>query len=374
MKPATQNLVGLNILRAVAILMMVMAHGVRTQSNFAHLMRQRDQATWLDHSLLWIIDIEPIVSALFLFIAGFSLVLSFQRHTHQVGPWLTRMLKRCAQLYAIAVSFFLAEQGFQWPDFLVSPGILSIIALSLAMTACILVAPQALLGMAVASLAIPALTALLEINHLAITGLNAGAGGILPLLGLGPLGALVGMVYCRWQDNGLVLAFGAALVIAVFALSADTPWIYHYDSMFVFFPGSIWQQWVGTAQALIGPVDPTGITRTARYWNHAAIFAFRTLALLILLTLLFIKLIPQANTRLLRIANYLGSHALSLYILHLVMLAGVEVSGIKPQTGWQTWVLIGIVLGISAGLIRLAQHGWPRLRQAVSGLDPDTAG
>src|SRR5690606_30920556 len=125
-----------------AILMMVMAHAVRTQSNFPTLMRYRDQATLFDHSLLWVIDIEPIVSVLFLFIAGFSLTLSFARHRAPVNAWLTRMLMRCAQLYGIAVVFFLAEQGFQWPDFLVSPGILSIIAVSLAGTAVLLTAPQ----------------------------------------------------------------------------------------------------------------------------------------------------------------------------------------------------------------------------------------
>jgi hypothetical protein len=372
MKTTPGTLVGLNILRASAIFMMVMAHAIRTQSNFPLLMQQRNQASLLDSPLLWIIDIEPIISVLFLFIAGFSLTLSFTHRRQTNQAWLLRMYKRCAQLYGVAVLFFLAEHGFQWPDFLVSPGILSIIAVALALTASCLVCRQPALTLTLSACAVMSLTAVLESQHWAVTGLNAGAGGLFPLLSVGPIGSLVGLAYLRWQDNGLITLFGISLVIAAFSLALDSPWVYRYNSEFIRYSSQLWQQWWISAQALVTPTLE-GTHYVARYWNHAAIFPLRVTALLILVTLLFLKLFSQTKSRSVAALNFLGTHALSVYILHLVLLAGIEVSGLKPSSAWQTWLLIASLLTLSSLTIVTMQRGVPRLRRAVNSLDPDTA-
>jgi hypothetical protein len=169
----------------------------------------------------------------------------------------------------------------------------------------------------------------------------------------------------------LLTCFGASLIVAVFSLAVDSPWVQIYDSQFIRYSQQIWEQWWLSMQALVDPAQE-GRLYIARYWNHAAIFPLRTSVLLILLTLLFIKGFTQARNPVIAALNFLGQHALSVYILHLLLLALVEISGIKPTTGWQTWLLIFALVGLSSLAILIMQRGAPRLRRTINNLDPDT--
>lgn len=378
----TKKLVGLNVLRAIAIFTMVIAHSIRTQSNFSMIFSHREKATLFDQALLFFIDVEPIISAFFLFIAGFSLTLSFSNRCKQSAtstwPWLRGVSKKALSLYLIASVFFIAEHGFQLPDVLVSPGILSIIGLSIGLTAFFLTTskPFWLNGIFVGLVML--ITFVLEQERIQITGLNTGPGGTFPLICLCPLGAILGNIYQRWQDNGLFVALIFCLVVTVFALTINYPWTFTYESVFQRYSFSYVDQISLSLKYLFG-ADQIGYSSyAARYWNHASIFPLRVIGILVFTTFIFIKvfqnipkhwLLQKATSFL----NYLGSHALSLYIIHLLLLAIIEVTGLKTWTGWQTWILVVGLIGLSAALVSIRERkALPFMKRLIDGLDPDT--
>src|SRR3990167_9899684 len=97
-------------------------------------------------------------------------------------------------LYAISVLFFVGDRGAQWPDLLVSSGVLGIIAAGIFSSALGLVSPRPWPLLGALTLAGLGITWMLDSNRWSVTGLNAGAGGILPLLTLAWLGSLTGLV------------------------------------------------------------------------------------------------------------------------------------------------------------------------------------
>lgn len=290
---------------------------------------------------------------MFLFIAGFSLVLSLSHTTESPAAWLARLGKRMGTLYLISVVFALADQGVQWPGVLVSSGVLGIIAIGVFSAGLMLVAPRPWLTLEAATLAGIAVTYILDSNHISIIGLNAGAGGMLPLCVLAYLGALSGMAYQRWQLNGLGLLFGASLLVGIIALLEHSPWITSPVSAMTVYPGDRLQSILHSLQAVVGLYDGPSQTVQVRYWNHGWIFAFRALPILLLGLIVFIAGIRQTNNAALRFLDWMGRQALNLYILHLILLAAVEVSGLKPVAGWQTLLLVATILAMAPFMLRV---------------------
>ncbi|MDX1694441.1 MAG: heparan-alpha-glucosaminide N-acetyltransferase domain-containing protein [Ketobacteraceae bacterium] len=350
-----QKLTGLNIYRAVAIFMMMAAHSIRIQENYPTLATHPESATLFDRFLLLFITIEPIISAMFLFIAGFSLTLSFskmiRKNPARKLPWLQRILGRAAALYGVAVIFFVAEYGFQWPDFLVSAGVLGTIALSIAISAGLLVWGGHAVWLIVATLLCLAVTYGLEANNLTVTGLNAGAGGHLPLVVMGFLGTLYGLAYRRFGDNGLFGGLLLSAVIALLAFVADYPNTFIYRSHFAWYASSLPAQWLESALNLFSRGNDSALVKAA-FWNHSSIYPLRFTFVIVLFMVPAIKLFRRTQHRVIRFLDALGSYGLTIYVFHLVILAGLEVSGIKPQTGWQTLVLIAGLILTGYGAIR----------------------
>jgi hypothetical protein len=292
---------------------------------------------------------------MFLFIAGFSLTLSFSRMMQKAPArkhqWLQKILGRAAALYGIAVIFFLAEYGFQWPDFLVSAGVLGTIALSIALSAMLLVYGRHSAWLAVATLACLLTAYSLESQGWVITGLNAGAGGHLPLVVMGFLGTLYGLAFRRFGDNGLFAGLLLAAFVSLLAFVVDYPNTFIYRSSFSWYAATLPLQWRDSALGLFGLAEATSI-RQAGFWNHASIYPLRFTFVIILFMVIAIRLIRQQSNPLIRFLDALGSYGLTIYVYHLVILAGMEVSGIKPQTGWQTLILILILMITGYLLIR----------------------
>ena len=353
--PRPQKLIGLNIYRALAIFMMMAAHSVRIQENYGAIVTRPDAATLFDQFLLLFITIEPIISAMFLFIAGFSLTLSYARikpgDKSRESAWLRKILQRAGALYGIAVVFFVAEYGFQWPDFMVSAGVLGTIALSIALSALLLVYGRGYLPLLIATIGLILITYVLESRGWVITGLNAGAGGHLPLVVMGFLGTLYGLSYQKLGDNGLFAGLLLSAVIAVPAFLTDYPNTFVYRSSFAVYSHSLPEQWWQSFLHLFAAGEAAG-SRPAGFWNHASLFPLRYSFVIILLLVLAIKVIQHTGNRLLVFLNALGSYGLTIYVFHLVILAGMEVSGIKPVTGWQTLLLILVLMGSGYLLIR----------------------
>lgn len=346
--PDKEQLPGLNVYRALAVILMILAHAARVQ----HPLPPASDATPFDWPFLASLIIEPIISALFLFIAGFSLVLSLQGTRETPAQWLRRLGGRMLTLYAISVLFFLADRGAQWPDLLVSSGVLGIIAAGIFSSALGLVSPRPwplLGGLTLAGLGI---TWILDSNRWSVTGLNAGAGGMLPLLTLAWLGSLTGLVYRRWPGNGLFALFGASLLLGLVALAAPFPWITHPLTEIRTYPGDRIQQVLFSFQDMVGLYGGTPHLSSVRFWNHGWIFPLRALPLLVLGLIIFLGLIRQLRNPPLRFLDWMGRQALNLYILHLVLLALVEVGPWQPSSGWQTLLLVAGIVAASPWILR----------------------
>lgn len=352
MKSQKNTYYGLNIFRAIAVLMMILAHGARLQTNMNALHTTPSLAGFFDWPLVLMLIIEPIISAMFLFIAGFSLVLSLVSSKQTKKQWLKRLSSKMAVLYGISVIFYLADQGAQLPDLLASSGVLGIIAVGIlsAGIALCTVRPVMVLGL----LTMGTLTTafILEQEKLDIVGLNAGAGGMVPLIAMAYLGSLVGLVWQRWQSNGLWLLLGASAVLSIFVLLTSHPWVTHPASAITYYSADrVAAVWF-SIQDLFGLYDGQPKTTIVRYWNHSWVFALRVLPLLLLGTLISLNTFKKIRHPLIGYVNWLGTQALNLYILHLLLLALVEVSGLKPDTGWQTLLILVAVIGLSSWLLR----------------------
>ncbi|WP_461422576.1 heparan-alpha-glucosaminide N-acetyltransferase domain-containing protein [Ketobacter sp.] len=347
---------GLNIYRAIAVLLMMLAHSARVQTSTPLIMAHPEHAGWLDWPLLSALYIEPIISAMFLFIAGFSLVLSRTRSRESKSGWLIRLGKRMFTLYAISVIFFIADQGFQIPDLFLSSGVLAIIAVGILSAGVILVTPHPWIGLLSLSVAVESAALYLEQQNLSIVGLNAGAGGMVPLVLFAYSGALSGMLWQSLSWKGLWLLLGLSLPVAIWALASDLPWVTHPVSQIHYYPGnrlsSVWYSLQDAFGLYHGP-DRTG---SVRYWNHAAVFVCRALPLLVAGLMVALHFKASSRHPLLKMLNrpldWMGRNALNLYILHLVLLAMVEVSTLKPAQGWQTLLLLAVILSMSAWALR----------------------
>ena len=347
-----QQLPGLNVYRALAVVLMILAHAARVQDNMALLHAHPAQAALLDWPFVGSLIIEPIISAMFLFIAGFSLVLSLEKSGEARVDWLTRLGRRMGTLYLISVVFALADQGFQWPGVLVSSGVLGIIAVGVFSAGLMLVVarPRALL--LAATLAGIGITYVLDSGRISIIGLNAGAGGMLPLCVLAYLGALTGLIYQRWQLNGLGALLLGSMVAGLLAMLAHSPWITQPANTITVYPGDRVSAVLASLQDLLGLYDGPRHHQLVRYWNHGWIFPLRALPILVAGLLLFLTAIRQIRNPVLVFLDWMGRQALNLYILHLVLLAGVEVSGMTPQVGWQTLLLVAAIVAMSPFLLR----------------------
>lgn len=352
MKSQTQQLPGLHVYRALAVILMILAHAARTQTNMSSLHSNPASAGPFDWPFVAALIIEPIISALFLFIAGFSLVLS-RRHAHETSlHWLQRVGRRMGTLYGISVLFALADQGVQWPGVLVSSGVLGIIAVGVFSAGAMLVSPRPWHLLTMATVLGTAATWWLDDSRLSVTGLNAGAGGMLPLVTLAWLGTLAGLIHQRWQMNGLGIALGVTLPLALLALLADAPWVTYPSSEILMYPGDRLQSVLFSLQDLLGLYDGTARQVLVKYWNHGWIFALRVLPVLLLGLMLSLSLIPVARNPVLVFLEWMGQQALNLYILHLVLLALLVVAGVNPVYGWQTLLVVMIIIALAPYMLQ----------------------
>jgi hypothetical protein len=340
----TDHITGIDLFRALAVIFMIVAHTARLRSGLAS-----PHGDWLavpmaDWPFLAALRFEPLCSAMFLFVAGVSVVLSHANDRTTPSQWLARTLKRLGVLYGIAVLLSLGDPGFQWPDTVVSPGILSIIAVAVAGSALALVSPapaRVLLGLTLTG---TVLTAWLEQTGRGIPGINAGAGGMFPLVTLAWVGSLCALVRQRFQTAGLNVLLGSSLVLAVGALAIDHPWITHPATERTVYPGNEVRMALAAITDMLGLYEGDKAVRAVGYWNHSAIFLARTLPLLLGGLMLAIHLWPHVRGRCSRALAWMGREALNLYILHLLILALCQVAGWRPTSGvWGLALVAGIV-------------------------------
>jgi len=365
-------IVGLNIFRAVAVIMMIIAHSIRIQANFSSLVKHPENATFLDQCLLFFIQIEPIISAQFLFISGFSLTLSFYKSSLHKQDWLLQLPSKLVLLYLISVVFFIGDNGIQLPDLFVSSGILSIIALSMAITACLLVTSKPLTWLSLSVLSILILAYYFEQSKIVITGLNGGAGGAIPLISMTLIGSVMGIIFQRDNTNGLIAATAVGCFIGLIFLSSSYPWTFDVRGYFLLFKGDPVTSVLHSVQHAFGDDTHLPIKARVAFWNHSSAFPLRVTGGLTLVLLAFILCFKNYENSATRTLNMIGKHGLLIYVFHLILLGIIEVSGIKPVTGWQTWLLVLLIVCLGVGIIRMRDKSGKVRRKLLDSFDPGT--
>jgi uncharacterized membrane protein len=337
---------GLDLYRALVVLMMFVVHANRLQA-------PRGVGP-VESALAFFMWTEPYIAASFLFIAGVSLELA---RAQKGRRFLSAALPRAAWLYALAIGLFVPQFGLELPDLLLSPGILSAIGVAVALGALSLASPWPDRALGVLAVSVLAVTAFLDGTGATVSGLNAGPGGAFPLVAFTAAGALTARALAAGRHAALGVATGLGVAILVTLVITDADWITQRSSMYRRHDGQL---------ALLelfrdAPRAPVP------FWNHSALGALGlaaplTVSLLALLALGRRLGSPRALAPLL----VLGRHALAAYVLHLGLLGVVELFGLSPRTASGTWVLI-LAIAVSTTAAGVARRpGGPNLNTSCT--------
>lgn len=322
---------GLDLYRALVVLMMFVVHARRLQTPAG--------AGPLESALAFFMWAEPFIAASFLFIAGAAASLA---HERAGSAFLPATLRRALGLYALAMVLFVPQYGLELPDLLVSPGILSAIAVALASTALALRSRAPELALGGLGLGVLGVTAFLDRSGATVPGLNAGPGGAFPLIAFAALGALAMRAWRRtgWRAFGFGLALAVPLLGVVLWLGQS--WITERSSLYRVHDGQL---------ALLHLTEESP-RAPVRFWNHSALGALGLFAPL--LASLWVALSAcgrLAERRMLAPMLLLGRHALGAYVAHLGLLGVVELAGLSPGTPVGTW---GLCAGLALACVALA--------------------
>jgi hypothetical protein len=322
---------GLDLYRGLCVVWMFAVHVRRLET--AH----RPTAGWLSvldrvfQGLLWA---EPFVSAAFVFIAGYSLVLSRAR-TAPGGRWLTRLAQRALGLYLLSVGLFWMEYGLALPDVWASSGILGVIALSILGVGATLCSGRPLPWLFGLFGAVLATEVVLELGRWTLPGLNAGPGATVPLVAFAAFGAIAGEMRRNGRPLGSLIVAASGLL----GLAMGRPWVSTQLSSYLDFAGDLAvARHFHPASARLVPTP---------FWNHTA---WGTVGLIgpVLMALLGLTALAPAwiAARPISPVVLIGRHALGAYVGHLLVLGLISLLGLGPaHAGWS----LGYVLLLTAG-------------------------
>lgn len=300
---------GMDAFRGAAVLAMIAAHTTRLVPVNGGGNGFRAQASLF----------EPAISVAFLWLVGWSLERTYAR-TSQSGTawrnWYARALVRAATLYALGMLLFVLQYGAVAPYVWASPDVLGTIAWAIVVLGALL--PLGFWGLLGGTVATLALTALLAGIGVHVSGVNAGPGAVLPLVGSACAGACHGMTgrqrplnSARWAIFG-VIAGTLALVLPGELLDlhrselplADAPWF-----------------WNHTAKGILVYGGGVSVVAAAFARSSCTSKAWAPLQLL-------------------------GRHALVAYVGHLLVLGAAD-RWLGLPSGWSSLVIVALGLGVA---------------------------
>ncbi|MBX3125356.1 MAG: DUF1624 domain-containing protein [Polyangiaceae bacterium] len=340
---------GLDVYRAVAVILMFVVHVRRIQG-------VRGDGP-LEASLDLFMRIEPFIAASFLFIAGYSLVLS-QSRAPSGRQWLGRMARRALALYGISVALFVLQYGVDLPDLLASSGILQAIGVSVIAVAACLVSPWPTRLLGLLLLAALGLGAALELARVSVSGLNGGPGGAVPILAFAAFGALV----ARVGSLGRVTL--AVLVPFAIVLLGSLDWTQTHVSRYRDYGGEV---------AIVALLKGTAGAHTVAmpFWNHSVAGSVGLLLPLCLsLALALGSPARLSGHRVLAPLRSLGRHALLVYVLHLCVLGVLDATGVVPRSALGSWLF---VLGLTLLLLLVVRGRESLARRGAAQKSPSVA-
>lgn len=395
MARASRSEPGLDLYRGFVVVAMFCVHARRLQ---AWGTRSEGVGNAIFDFMLWA---EPYIAASFLYLVGFSLVLSQAARDRRA--FFKRLCFRGAQLYVLSGLLFLPQFGLEWPDLVFSSGILSVIAVAIVVVGLMLElgrspSPPAraeppqrrflpLLSLATAK-AEPRqskpgvehgrrsfvqlaslgtlgvlIVALLDSSGAVVSGLNAGPGGNVPLISFAALGAIAAIMYQRFQQSGLLGLAAGVLPGLLLAWLGGDGWTAIHDSSHHDYGGLAAAYW------LEHPFELPQAARTLSFWNHTALGALGLAPLLVLSSEAFVLLQHRRWYRsapwLLWPLEILGRRALWAYVAHLILLGLVSVAGFSPHSALETALLVLALVVLCCLLAWARDHEYWKRRPAT---------
>ncbi|HNY32128.1 MAG TPA: heparan-alpha-glucosaminide N-acetyltransferase domain-containing protein [Fibrobacteria bacterium] len=337
----SQRDLGIDAVRGLAMVMMTSTHALRmfrpsTLPDFAQ----------------WLFRIEPVTPAIFFLVAGWGLSQSLRR-TSDVSAWRRRQWKRSGLLFGISAAMFFVYSGPQWPESIVSTGVLGCLAWTIAIGTLILPRTSLAIALLVATVAI---RAVFDSKGIHMDGLNAGTFALLPNLPIFLAGLLGDRLLDRNRTYEAIAGTAGALVILFLSYRVGFR--------------NLWEGWgiERSTQEYLVTVNHShngfamvydllrGIpTRTI----HAR-FNTPTMALLPVLVAMaglcsqFFCMVTDRFPHRLSALSSLGRHGLVYYLTHFVALGAIAVFLPASLANWSwTWLIVTVLV---AGLGIILMH------------------
>ncbi|MBN2196177.1 MAG: DUF1624 domain-containing protein [Polyangiaceae bacterium] len=335
-RPGPAREPGLDVFRGCAVLLMFIVHARRLLSTRVDAGIDVVVGAALDA----VCSVEPFIAACFLTIAGTSLALARQR-VMDPRRWLRRLFVRAVGLYGLAAALFVPQFGVAVPDLLVSPGILSAIAVALLLAGAALARPRPIPWLWAVIGGSLLMTALFERTGRCVPGLNGGPGGSVPLIGFTAVGAVLGLGRVRHGSRAFAVATGIGAAATTTMLATSAPWTTLCHS---FYPAH--DKLVATSDLFF----PGGEVHAVAFWNHSA-QGFVALSGIVAGAMWVAAVVPWRRwPNLARggLVGLIGRHALGAYVGHLLVLGLLELCNLTPTTPSGVWVLVTVLAAAAA--------------------------
>ncbi len=323
------RLPGVDVFRGLSVVLMMLAHGAR-------VVPERHPAPSASlHEL--ILGVEPTISACFMFLVGWSLSASWRQASEldaenaSFWTWYRRVLSRAATLYAAGILLFALQYGVEFPDIVFSPDILSSIAWAL-----VLLAPLVAhggLGVPLFGVVTLAGAALMERLDSSVSGVNAGPGGVVPLIAFAAVGAGWFQAQFARPSRDLWL-LAVAGVVSLSALLLPGRWVVQQPSLYL---------------------DPSERPVTVWFWNHSLKGTLVIVGPVLLGALVFTRPARPWKMAWAHPARLLGRHALVVYVGHLLVLGLLTRSVALPPGEMMLCALVAALTLLFLGVVMLLE-------------------
>jgi uncharacterized membrane protein len=346
------RLESIDLLRGTAVALMFATHCFRNYGD--HARSEASRAAWpaIEGGFDLLMRIEPVISAAFLLLAGFSAAWARAR------PLPT--LKRAMTLMGISSLILLFQDGLQWPALAANSGILLTIALSIMSVSLLIQLPRPQWAVLAAWVGVATWAWLLERPMLMATPpLPVLPTEHVPQLLFALEGALIALILQGLEGARLkaaAWATGVAAVASVLCLLA--PGAIDYDTQLVLkdwralrdgnagVTSLLWAMGLLTA----APATEIGFI----YQNNTVLGATRLGAIVGFALAGGIWLEGRASAALMRAQPVrwlalMGKHALFLYVAHLALLEVLNAYGLHARNAAQAAGILAAVISLGVG-------------------------
>ena len=305
----------MDVFRGVAVLSMIVVHTTRVT-----LPSAPESAFGACASQL-----EPAVSVAFLWLVGWSLERAYERASHsgtEWRRWYASALLRATTLYFIGTLLFVLQYGVEAPDVWASPDVLGTIAWAIVLSGAL--SPLGRWGLIGGTVATLVLSVVIEARGFHVSGVNAGPGAALPLVGVACVGACHGRTSKDRAPSSWLWA-GLGLVAGTVALAVPGELVDLQPSGYK-----------GT-QLTPGAAPPW-------FWNHTVKGILLYGGGVAVGAAMFSR--SRGSGSWAAPLRLLGRHALVSYVGHLLVL-GVMDRWLGLPSGWPGLVSVALGLGIA---------------------------